>query len=818
MPKKLTVNFYRTSALCLLAALALARTARAQTEAELRARLGIPAEAKSVLVFAQSSHVDPDWLLTADQYQHFTDKAFDGAMVELARDPRYVYSVECIFFFRRYWEKHPELQAKIRDYVNTGRIRFSGVGVTTPDTLLPEGENILRDYLIGWNWLKLNGMNVNPRIAYLPDDFGHSPTLPTMLQALGLKYAVMTRVDGGSFPMADWAPAKDFPRPGSTYELLFRKLNIADFIWPGPDGSEVLAHVTPTFYDMGDLIDHTSGAAMVGLYLALPARSPAQTNQKIDGYIAKLKPFAPTGYMWAPMGGDFMPPVKNVLKYVDEYNRTRYPLTGTYVVLAAVEDYMDLVAFHKDKLPTIKLDPNPYWTGFYSSRPGLKQACRDLSRSLLLAEARGVMAEDRGTAKYPDLSAAWYISAMSNHHDFITGTSRNAVLKNEQLKLLARSQLQVDEIIGALITQPQTIEPPVVEKLLYHREESGKHIFENRYYIIELDEKKGGCITRWFDRSTGREMISGPSNDIVIYRDSGGLYSMGMEVYKGIFNELDRSSRHQAVIFVPSTDRPLVAVYTRFHGQRWTQFLLFDPDTPTVDMVLIGHTRGSSCVTVQFRPALIPGRFVQNLTYGVVERPLARLFTPTFWAVKDWVDLIDISGQYGINLALGAPGAVAARSDGSIEAVALRNAKAERTLGFIPALQTVVANGTDPDVHEFRYAFWPHGAESWLERRPWEQVKSLNTFEDIFEKAIKLDRPDVTVTAVKKSEAGDGVVVRLFKYGPGPETVKLTFNGKPVKSATLIDALEREMGPLPVGDGQVTVEMPYALASVLLKF
>lgn len=791
----------------------------AETEAELRSRLGVPAEAKSVLVFSQSSHVDPDWLLTADQYQRVaTDKAFDGALVELARDPRYVYSVECIFFFRRYYDDHPELQLKLRDYVNTGRIRFSGVGVTTPDTLLPEAENILRDYLIGWNWLKKNGMNVDPRIAYFPDDFGHSPTVPTMLAALGLKYAVMTRVDGTYMAAADWAPAKNFPMPGSSYELLFRKLNTADFVWEGPDGSRVLAHVTPTFYDMGDLIAHTDGAAMMGIYLALPAEKPTQTNAKIDRYIAKLKPYAPTGYMWVPIGGDFMPPVKNPLAYIDEYNRTRYPLTGTYAVLAAVEDYMDLVSFHQDQLPTLKFDPNPYWTGFYSSRPHMKSLCRDLSRSLFLAEAAGVAAEDRGTGKYPDLWEPWYVSAMSNHHDFITGTARDEVLKNEQLPLLR----EAIDFTRKLIPEISPESSDENEKLTI-TEDGDLIAVENRYYLIAIDKGKGGTITRWLDKTTAEEIVTGPSNEVVLYQDSGGMYLMGMEVYKGIWKEIlstggkpigklkvTRSPTGMATVEVSRVLSPTT---------RAIQTMNFRADSPVVHMSLTGRVGGSKTMTVRFRTTAKPGRFVQNLTYGVVERPVERHYKPTFWAVKDWVELIDQSGKFGVNLAVTAPGSVSARADGTIEAVALRNARAERTMGFIPAFQTIVANGKDPSVHGFEYAVWSHGAEPWLERRPWERIQdSINRDEGIFDQLVKLDRPDVVVTAIKKSEAGDGVVVRLFRYAPGPVTVALAWNGKPVKSATLVDAMEREIGPLPVADGKVTVEMPYALASALLKF
>jgi alpha-mannosidase len=91
---------------------------------------------------------------------------------ELARDPRRVYSVECIFFLKRYWDERPERQAAIRDLVNQGRLRLTSSGVTTADTLLPSEEALLRDFLIGQEWLRANGMTQEPRLAYFPDSFG----------------------------------------------------------------------------------------------------------------------------------------------------------------------------------------------------------------------------------------------------------------------------------------------------------------------------------------------------------------------------------------------------------------------------------------------------------------------------------------------------------------------------------------------------------------------------------------------------------------------------------------------------------------------
>jgi hypothetical protein len=798
------------------------------SEAQLRQRLAIPPEAAAALVFAQSSHVDPDWLLKADQYQYFTDRAFAGAMVELARDPRYVYSVECVFFFRRFWEGHPDLQPTLRDYVNRGRIRFTGVGVTTPDTLLPEAENILRDYVVGLAWLRAQGLAIDARIAYLPDDFGHSPTVPSMLRELGISYAAMTRIDGGYAPTADFRPAKDFPRPGSSAEMLFKQLLTTDFIWAGPDGAEIIAHAHPTAYDMGDMIDHAAIGVMMGVYLGVPTRGAGQTNKKIDGYVARLRPLSKTGYMFCPLGGDFNVPVKDLCRIIDAYNRLRYPTTGVWATMGGLEDYMDLVAFHRDLLPTIKLDPNPYWTGFYSSRPGLKQACRKLSRSLYLAEALGVMAEARGAGVYPDLTPAWEIAAMSNHHDFVTGTSRNTVLNEEQLPLMAKAQAEVDDAITRLAAPLSAPLSPRPAPLKWKLDPGGMLTADNEFYAIELDPRRGGCITRWLDRASGREIMAGPSNDVVVYRDSGGMYMMGMEVYQGTFKELARASAYPAEVTAREEDGVLkVTVDNKFAGHAFTRELFLRSDSPAVRMKLRGRARGSRSVTVRFQPALVPGRFVQAVTYGVVERPLEKLFNPTFWAVKDWVDLVDQTEKFGAHLAVAAPGAVSARADGSIEAVALRNARAERA-HHLPALQTVVANGTDPAEHEFDYAFWPHGSESWLQRRAWDQARLALADEFIAPghpdlpglaaTLIKLDRPDVIVAAVKKAAAGDGVVVRLHRLAPGPVKVLLAFPGRPVQQAARVDALERELAPLPIAGGQVEIDLPSSLATVRVRY
>jgi len=72
-------------------------------EGTLRRRLGIPDEASTVLVFGESSHWDPNWLFTSEQYYRLRiEPILDAVVAQLKREPRRVFAVECLFFLQRY--------------------------------------------------------------------------------------------------------------------------------------------------------------------------------------------------------------------------------------------------------------------------------------------------------------------------------------------------------------------------------------------------------------------------------------------------------------------------------------------------------------------------------------------------------------------------------------------------------------------------------------------------------------------------------------------------------------------------------------------
>jgi len=92
-------------------------------ENALRQYLGIPDYTERVLILAESSHWDPNWVRTSEEYfERYVRHNLDIAIEELYKDPRRVYSVECIYFLPMYWERYPEQQEKVRTLVNEGRL------------------------------------------------------------------------------------------------------------------------------------------------------------------------------------------------------------------------------------------------------------------------------------------------------------------------------------------------------------------------------------------------------------------------------------------------------------------------------------------------------------------------------------------------------------------------------------------------------------------------------------------------------------------------------------------------------------------------
>ena len=410
-------------------------------ELALRANLGVPKDAKKVIVFGQNAHMDIDWQKTFDDYYaSYVGQILVEARQILATQPRAFYSVAEMAFLEHHLEMHPEELAPLKAASQAGSLHIVGGGMTSPDTVLPETELLLRDYLYGIQFAE-DTLDAHPTAAWLPDSFGHSGTTPDILAAAGYKSVAFSRIDGAPTLFEQIFHGHPAPKPGSTAEKLLN-LGSDDFVWTGPGGGSVVAHfmAAPGLYCEGDNIDYAEGDGVElpgGHTGSFHGDDPSFTDQAIDRYITAMEPDTKTPYMFVPVGCDFAHPKEQLVDYLDGYNQRRYPTTGVWAVAAPFDLYSELVSSWTDVIPHLTADLTPYFMGFYGSRAGVKRGIRDAARPFFVAETFATALGAAGQALTQATASELKLLTRADHHDFVPGTAADDVVANEEMPLLA---------------------------------------------------------------------------------------------------------------------------------------------------------------------------------------------------------------------------------------------------------------------------------------------------------------------------------------------------------------------------------------------
>ena len=382
----------------------------------------------------QSAHLDWDWV---DTFEGYYSQGYDGgasvrdvltqALAYLkqfnapGRAPYYYSICEMGFLYRFVTED--STGGRAQQITAAGdNFQVIGGGITSPDTLVCSGEGLVRNYLVGRLRLAeaLPGLRARP-YCVIPDDFGQDPELPVLLQALGFPAVVFGRLPGTFGP--------DLPQPMGQL-----KDHGVDFAWRASDGSEAVAHwmLSPDGKGNYAYANPNPGefqgiANLVATY---------QDNAPAGSY-----PAAATPYMYFSVENDFSMPLEGLLDAIEEWNESSAGQSGVVVRAGTFADFADKVVPLRSQLQSFTpYDGTPYWTGYYASRPALKTLHYATVRTLLEAEAFGLLIPNDVPGDFwAGVATTWVDFAPSTHHDFVCGTACDDVYGNEQLPLLTKA-------------------------------------------------------------------------------------------------------------------------------------------------------------------------------------------------------------------------------------------------------------------------------------------------------------------------------------------------------------------------------------------
>lgn len=181
----------------------------------------LPKEIKKITMKKQqkvyliaNAHIDPIWLWDEEEGLFSALSTFRSA-VNLLDEYDFIFCHNEAYIYEKIEKLDKELFAKIKQAIKLGKWVIMGGWFLQPDCLMPTGESIVRQILVGKKYF-LDKFGVEPNVAVNLDPFGHDRGIVQIIKKCNQNGYIVTRPSSENF---------DFPSDC--------------FIWEGYDGSQL---------------------------------------------------------------------------------------------------------------------------------------------------------------------------------------------------------------------------------------------------------------------------------------------------------------------------------------------------------------------------------------------------------------------------------------------------------------------------------------------------------------------------------------------------------------------------------------------------
>lgn len=348
------------------------------------------------------THWDREWYLPFRSYQLRLVDVVDDILDRLEQGvlPCFMLDGQTVVL-EDYLELRPENRERLQRLVRNGQISI-GPWYVMPDEFLVSGEGLIRNLVRGLRESRAWG--ATHFTGYLPDTFGHSADMPTLLRQCGIDSSVVWRGVN---------PKKSL------------------FLWQSPAGETVKTlHLSDGYFQMM-LQDWT-------------ATEPQQV-EALNGLVQKLAAGKTENVpALMPIGGDHLGPLpqgghqglKAVYPEITETTPERY-----------LDDITPSAEWDTIAGELVDNSGSFLLPGVYSSRMYLKQMNRLAEHLLthqvepLLAMAQAQLPADSFQYPAQSLELAWKTLILNQPHDSICGCSVDAVHRENEVRFEQVTQL-----------------------------------------------------------------------------------------------------------------------------------------------------------------------------------------------------------------------------------------------------------------------------------------------------------------------------------------------------------------------------------------
>lgn len=186
------------------------------------------------------THIDLAWLWRVRQTREKGGRSFATVLKLMEEYPEYKFMSSQAQLYEFIKEDYPEVFEQIKEAVKRGQWEIEGAMWVEPDTNVPSGESLVRQFLVGKRFFK-EEFGIDSKIMWEPDVFGYSAALPQIIKKSDVDYFMTTKISWNEY----------------------NRVPYDTFMWKGIDGTEVLSHFSPSRHEDDDRYFMTTYNAML---------------------------------------------------------------------------------------------------------------------------------------------------------------------------------------------------------------------------------------------------------------------------------------------------------------------------------------------------------------------------------------------------------------------------------------------------------------------------------------------------------------------------------------------------------------------------
>ena len=824
-----------------------------------------------------NSHIDAAWLWPRSETIDVVRRTFGTAAQLLNEYPKYTYTQSAAQYNEWMADKYPNLNDQIKQQIKAGRWEVVGGMWVEPDLNLPDGESLVRSILIGKRYYEKE-YGVDVHIGWNPDSFGYNWQLPQIYKKSGIDTFVTQKMawnDTNQLPFKlFWWESPDgskvltyFPHGYGNQSLdpVRLAVDLATARKQAPGLTDMM-----DLYGMGD---HGGGPTRVtldqGMHWAQPDKIiPKMEFGTADTYFKKVRPEVmdaskawnykslAEGYTYPPAAaaGEISIPTWDDELYL-EFHRGVYTTQAKHKLgmrtseeeALNAEKYASLAWLDGDTYPNDeftdaweKITFNDFHDLAAGSGIGViyrdaqkdfatvRRETSEISRASLKTLAAQV--DTAGAKGVPVLlwnPLAWVRSGPVTVDVQMPGAVSGVSVVDEKGRVLPSEVLSSDAKTNSYKLEIRAEAVPSLGYELVHVMPGKKSYpsdlkadgltIENDALRVTVD-KQSGCITSLYDKRAKFETLARGAcgNELQAFTDKPKEYD-AWNIDPGTLDvppaKLDTAESVELVEHTPL--RAVIRIRRKWQSSTFTQEIsLYTGADHAVVTTDVDWRERHILLKAAFPLAATSKSATYEIPYGSIERPTTRdnSFEKARFEVPAlrWADEGD--GQHGFSLINS--------SKYGYDGVG--------NLLRLSLLRSPISPDPEADqgMQHFSYALYPHAGD-WKQARTVEHGYEFNYPLSAMQVAAhtgalpaahsyaSVSLPDVILTAMKKAEDSNALILRMYEVAGKSEQVKV---GVPAGAtrASITNLMEQENGAaVPLSDGVATVEIhPYEILTL----